>query len=197
MYKSCQVEECNKKVLAKNFCSIHYDRVKRNGTPYLNKPENFDKEKYKYCPKCKTVKELILFPKDLKRSDGKKGICKNCLVKIVHEWQKRNPEKKKLYDSKYKKNNKVKVNETNAKRRAIRKNAKTYFISKKDIRKLKYSSCFFCGAKKELSLDHIIPLNRGGTHGIGNIHILCISCNASKQDKLMSEWRYRDKKQTC
>ena len=94
MYKSCQVEECNKKVLAKNFCSIHYDRVKRNGTPYLNKPENFDKEKYKYCPKCKTVKELILFPKDLKRSDGKKGICKNCFVKIVHEWQKRNPEKK-------------------------------------------------------------------------------------------------------
>lgn len=194
MSESCQIEECENKKYCKNLCSKHYQRIKRNGSPFISKPENFDRDKKKYCPMCKNVLDIICFGLDKNRSDSIRSCCKECEVKAVVNWQKRNPEKRKKYNQKYKKKNKTKVNEINARRRAIRKNAQSFHISKKDYKKLNTSCCFFCGAKIELSLDHIIPLNRGGTHGIGNLQILCISCNCSKQDMLFSEWRYKHEK---
>lgn len=41
----------------------------------------------------------------------------------------------------------------------------------------------FIGIDK-LTMDHIIPLNKGGLHRIDNVQPLCISCNCSKQDKI-------------
>ena len=40
--------------------------------------------------------------------------------------------------------------------------------------------CLCCGAKRNLSMDHIIPLSRGGQHTASNIQPLCRSCNARK-----------------
>lgn len=38
-----------------------------------------------------------------------------------------------------------------------------------------------------LTMDHVIPLSRGGDHSIDNIVPSCFSCNASKGNKLLSE----------
>jgi 5-methylcytosine-specific restriction endonuclease McrA len=38
------------------------------------------------------------------------------------------------------------------------------------------------------SLDHIIPLARGGHHVPGNTQIICHSCNASKKHRPLDEW---------
>jgi 5-methylcytosine-specific restriction endonuclease McrA len=176
-------------------CSKHYQRLKRTGSLESSIPENFDRSKYKYCSSCKKVLEKNLYGKDSKNKDGLRWRCKKCAINLVSSWQKRNPDKKKKYNQNYKKNNKTKVNEINSRRRATRKNAQAFMISKKDFRKLKNDCCFSCGAKTELSLDHIIPLKRGGTHGIGNLQILCISCNCSKQDMLFAEWRYKNAKE--
>jgi len=195
MSKSCQVLECNNKKYCKGMCSKHYQRLKRTGSLESSIPENFDRSKYKYCSSCKKVLEKNLYGKDSKNKDGLRWRCKKCAINLVSSWQKRNPDKKKKYNQNYKKNNKTKVNEINSRRRATRKNAQAFMISKKDFRKLKNDCCFSCGAKTELSLDHIIPLKRGGTHGIGNLQILCISCNCSKQDMLFAEWRYKNAKE--
>lgn len=37
------------------------------------------------------------------------------------------------------------------------------------------------------TVDHIVPLSRGGPHTIDNCQTACMMCNATKQDKLMSE----------
>jgi len=46
------------------------------------------------------------------------------------------------------------------------------------------SRCFYCGEKRPLTIDHVIPLSKGGLHTASNIVPACKSCNSSKQDKL-------------
>lgn len=41
------------------------------------------------------------------------------------------------------------------------------------------------------SLDHIVPLSRGGRHEVGNLAAACFPCNCSKNDRLLSEWSGR------
>jgi 5-methylcytosine-specific restriction endonuclease McrA len=40
-------------------------------------------------------------------------------------------------------------------------------------------------AKNFATLDHIIPLAKGGTHEYANVQLLCLPCNCSKQDRLI------------
>lgn len=54
--------------------------------------------------------------------------------------------------------------------------------------------CTYCGKQPEtVQMDHVIPLARGGRHAIGNVVPACPSCNHSKQDTLLAEWRHRRK----
>ena len=41
-------------------------------------------------------------------------------------------------------------------------------------------ACRMCGARKFLSVDHIIPKRVGGSDETDNLQTLCISCNSSK-----------------
>lgn len=49
-------------------------------------------------------------------------------------------------------------------------------------------SCFYCSAPAT-SLDHVIPLVRGGTNYEGNLVPCCLRCNSSKAARLLVEWR--------
>ena len=40
--------------------------------------------------------------------------------------------------------------------------------------------CSKCGSTKDLTLDHIIPLARGGTNDQSNAQVLCRKCNSIK-----------------
>lgn len=44
--------------------------------------------------------------------------------------------------------------------------------------------CFWCNKKKKLTIDHFIPLSRGGKHSASNIVPACSFCNGSKWNKL-------------
>lgn len=50
--------------------------------------------------------------------------------------------------------------------------------------------CTYCGGSCE-SIDHVIPLARGGTNYEGNLVPCCLSCNGSKCASLLVEWRFR------
>lgn len=47
------------------------------------------------------------------------------------------------------------------------------------------NQCLACGSAEELTLDHIIPLVKGGKHDISNAQPLCNSCNAKKYTKII------------
>jgi 5-methylcytosine-specific restriction endonuclease McrA len=41
--------------------------------------------------------------------------------------------------------------------------------------------CACCGQKKKLTVDHIVPLTRGGSNWPRNLQGLCLPCNSAKQ----------------
>lgn len=42
--------------------------------------------------------------------------------------------------------------------------------------------CQLCGSRKTLTIDHIVPRSKGGTNRLGNLRILCASCNETRGD---------------
>ena len=48
--------------------------------------------------------------------------------------------------------------------------------------------CAYCGGNKRMTIDHVVPLSRGGEHDITNIVPACQSCNSAKGCRFMSEW---------
>jgi 5-methylcytosine-specific restriction endonuclease McrA len=40
--------------------------------------------------------------------------------------------------------------------------------------------CLRCGSRTSLTVDHVIPLGRGGSNAIDNIQPLCSTCNGIK-----------------
>jgi len=53
--------------------------------------------------------------------------------------------------------------------------------------------CLCCKASDDLTVDHVIPVSRGGRNSIDNIQPLCHSCNSSKRNKIID---YRSKQQS-
>jgi len=52
------------------------------------------------------------------------------------------------------------------------------------------NKCAYCFEGNYESLDHIIPLRRGGTNTVKNLVPSCIKCNSSKREKLLFiEWQ--------
>jgi 5-methylcytosine-specific restriction endonuclease McrA len=51
--------------------------------------------------------------------------------------------------------------------------------------------CHYCGSRvaaAELTMDHIVPLSRGGKSTKGNVVPACKSCNNKKKQLLPMEW---------
>jgi 5-methylcytosine-specific restriction endonuclease McrA len=54
--------------------------------------------------------------------------------------------------------------------------------------------CQYCGSifrQKELNLDHVVPLSRGGASNWDNVVCACIPCNTRKGDRTPDEARMR------
>ncbi len=52
-------------------------------------------------------------------------------------------------------------------------------------------SCYWCTDNfngKDMHIDHVIPVSKGGSHSIGNLCASCVSCNTSKKAKSIKEW---------
>ena len=60
--------------------------------------------------------------------------------------------------------------------------------------KLKKGVCYHCGKKfdlKELCMDHLEPLARGGKTGRNNVVVSCKKCNSEKSFKTLVELRLK------
>lgn len=58
----------------------------------------------------------------------------------------------------------------------------------------KIEECIYCGAKTNLTLDHILPRSRGGPDAADNAVMVCKTCNSSKGDKRFYEWYTLDRR---
>jgi len=50
-------------------------------------------------------------------------------------------------------------------------------------KKLLQKHCVFCGSPHARTIDHILPLSRGGDNSLSNKQTLCSFCNSTKGNK--------------
>ena len=126
------------------------------------------------------------------------------------EWRKNNPEKAREIQRKYRaahpeiyRKASKKYSEANpevkrateAKRKATKRDNSKFKISTKELKDLYAGPCSYCGASGEMTLDHVVPISRGGVHGVSNLVPACGPCNFSKGQKLLIEWKiYKNRK---
>lgn len=58
---------------------------------------------------------------------------------------------------------------------------------KRSDRMIKMKKCKYCKSKENLTIDHKIPISRGGTDDPSNLQCLCKKCNMMKSGMLDSE----------
>jgi len=161
----------------------------------------------KSCNRCKREKQLSFFSKNASLPDGLCAECKDCAKARAKNRYKKEGEKLRFQMAELRKNDYLKRIEIERKSRQKRKefqrplkNARQqarnrlladnkFEIKSKDINRLYQFPCFECGSKEDLSIDHVIPLVRGGNHSIGNLMTLCRKCNSSKGKKFLVEWK--------
>lgn len=113
----------------------------------------------------------------------------------VKRWMVANPDKAKALRKraayKWGQNNRDTARAISNRRRARKKEAEGTY-TKHDIQDLRIRQlACLCGdsfEKVSATVDHVIPLSRGGSNWPTNLQLLCQPCNDSKGTKLMSEW---------
>lgn len=109
-------------------------------------------------------------------------------------WRHTNFEKVRLQSGKWKHANPEKVCALNEKRRAA-KYANTpideMLTSTEWLAILAEANghCHYCDKEAKLTLDHVIPLSRGGKHSKDNVVPACAHCNNSKGTKTVEAWK--------
>lgn len=49
-------------------------------------------------------------------------------------------------------------------------------------------TCQNCGSRRFLTIDHVVPLSRGGSSALSNLQTLCEHCNKAKGARTADEW---------
>lgn len=58
-------------------------------------------------------------------------------------------------------------------------------------------TCTYCGKKMDilsLTMDHVVPMSKGGTNTVDNVTVACLSCNVIKSDRDLDEFLTNRKK---
>lgn len=112
------------------------------------------------------------------------------LAKMAENYQANKEERQAASRANYAKNP-VPAKQAAARRRAKLKENGIYSVTNKEWTKLQDSPCFICGSKEEIEIDHILPIDLGGSHGVGNLMPLCKAHNRSKHNKLWIVFRIK------
>lgn len=163
--------------------------------------------KQKVCTKCGLEKPVEAYNKSKYASSGLQSACKECCrlshikyykansAKIYErnaEWRERNAdwylEDRRQYNKKWYKANK----ERYGWKFRLKNNKRRSAVTQGDVPEWAWLAlldlcghvCVKCGSADRLTIDHIIPLSKGGAHDISNVQPMCLSCNDKKRVKV-------------
>lgn len=173
----------------------------------------------KYCGSCKEHLTIEAFAKNRARKDGLQNYCRKCSnqatkrsiskdrsksreralrYKASHKEQVKAAEHSRYWNNreseiarrlKHLKDNPALHSNNAQKRRARIANNGVFQISKRELERLYSSKCFYCQSVQNITIDHVVPISRGGTHSIGNLVACCKPCNSSKHARFITEWK--------
>jgi 5-methylcytosine-specific restriction endonuclease McrA len=190
---SKQVMSNKLKLYFKNYNKKNKEHLIKYRKEYYIKNQTRIKSKTQEWQKNNPEKYKLLMEKCYLRN-------KENYIKRAKKWSKENPLKMTVCRFNWRRNNPLKIKEYSISRR------KLGIPNIKDLQKvyelniIKYGTltCVLCEkpiAFGEDSIEHLLPLTRGGTNELENLGIAHKKCNFSKNNKTMEEWKnYRNKK---
>lgn len=159
--RKCSIDGCKEVHIAKGLCRKHYQRVVRNGStddPKLTKRSI----RIRKCSVCGEQRKICGYE-----------MCASCYSKQDYV---RHKNKVKAY------NRHVKI-----------KNGTTGRYTKQEVLNKTNGVCGICGElidltlkfphKSSFSIDHIVPISKGGSNTIDNVQPAHLLCNCLKQAK--------------
>lgn len=180
--EECKVQDCNKPIKCKEYCSKHYAVWWRTGDP---------------IPKSKPRKHKICSVEGCNENHRRKGFCathshryyRHGNPNAVHPNKMTEDEKfaaRKISQRKYNKSDKGKVASKRKIHRRRHLEASDVQLTVEDYKFIytKFDNkCFNCGLDHDLTFDHHIPLSKGGKLERDNTVLLCHLCNSTKADQ--------------
>lgn len=172
-------------------CKVISNRVrtgsKEKAIPIVNSTS-------KECLKCHNILHIDLFTNNKRGRLGKVSYCKKCSLELnrnVDKNIKRGRSRKYWYKDLDYSRSLHRVRQ--AKRKYVLQTFRDPKVTSKVINTLfKLSkTCYYCDVeltKANRTLEHILPISRGGRHVIGNLAACCKSCNFSKGGKTKVEF---------
>lgn len=111
----------------------------------------------------------------------------------IQQWCEQNPEKAKLAINLWKKNNLEKCTGYVQKYKAKKRNLPATLTQEEwEVIKAKhFYRCHYCGQKKELIREHVIPVSKEGGYTKENIVPACKGCNSSKHTMSKKKFQKR------
>jgi 5-methylcytosine-specific restriction endonuclease McrA len=116
----------------------------------------------------------------------------------VRAWYAANPEKAREKQRAWREANPEKAREKEHRRRARKAANGVHTVTPRDLARLAAAPCAHAhlgDCHGPTHVDHVVPIARGGAHGIGNLQALCARHNASKGDRLEIEVKARHRQQ--
>lgn len=108
----------------------------------------------------------------------------------ARKWREAHPEQVREQNRRWSTENPGRDRERQSKRRARQRDLSSYVVTDKDLRRLLGAACAVTGCTNtDIQIDHIVPVARGGSHGVGNLQPLCSAHNQSKGARLWIEFR--------
>lgn len=169
------------------------NRRRKLGIKAKPKPHYLDSEK-KECLKCRRILSMDDYPKNPRGRLKRGSYCHDCWRKYLT--QDRFREKHKLAMRKWRDQHREYWRSRHRlhqfKRRMQQEVSDDGTVTKEFV-ELLYSEikCHYCEqeiAYKQRTIDHVIPLARGGIHSASNLVMACLSCNCAKQDRTKEEF---------
>ncbi len=109
-------------------------------------------------------------------------------------WRKKHPEQHRACQQAWNRNNLAYLVAAAARYNARKKAASGSGVTPKQWQEILAASlgiCAYCNQRRPLEMEHIEPLNKGGSHDTDNIAAACRSCNSSKNDTSLAIWLAR------
>jgi hypothetical protein len=188
----CSVSECGREEHCKSYCSSHYIKLRKTGAagdkPLAVQAKAIDHtDGTRTCSSCDERKPLSSYYKSKLCALGHRATCIKCCR--MREGLRR-AEVPDTYTAIY------------AAKRARKASALVDAgISHGALRARDGDQCYYCETTMDFtpgklgvwnpikaSIEHLMPLSRGGAHSFDNTVLACLQCNVRKHAKTEEEW---------
>lgn len=174
------------------YCSKHcYEMARQAYAKYLNK--EYQSSIYRVC-RCGTS-----FIPNIRATNWQKYCSIKCQKRFIAlDGYKKNPLIQNERSRKYRQSEKGKISNRirakiysfNRKVSLRRSQGNLYKLSRHDVEAFikRDKCCVYCGSDDRLTLDHIVPISKGGNNSRQNIVLACVHCNSQKRDIEVIKW---------